>query len=529
MTAESIAHELGQGREKRTTTGWTTLCPAHNDHNPSLSVDEKEGHILFCCRTGCEQSRVIDALKDRGLWSNGAGSNGHPANNSKSGLSLEKFAAAKGFDVQFLSRCGVTEEKGGLVFHYLLMNGQRAARQRIRLALGGNRQFIWNDQKGRPVPYGLWRLDEARKRDARELVLCEGESDTLTFWFHNITALGIPGADMCSILAGPHIRDFGTMLICKEPDHGGEVFEKGCIAQLAKLEFEGTVRVVEMAKAAAKDPNALHIKLLGDAGGFTSEWGALVEQARVVELPLVGLETFNAADVEERKVEWLWPARIPHRKLTLFVGHTSLGKSFASLYVVTQLTTGNPWPDGSPNGNVIKSVIFSAEDSIADTIVPRLKALGAERGHIILTGRMRESNEAGEIARRAFNLTRDLPQLERTLDRNPDTKLVVVDPISSFMGRADSHKNAEVRADVLDPLSELAERRGVAVLAVSHLNKGGGNAMERVSGSVAFPAAARAVWGFTADSKDPDSHANALRQIEFGAQDARISLSDRGS
>ena len=156
---------LGQGREKRTTTGWTTLCPAHNDHNPSLSVDEKEGHILFCCRTGCEQSRVIDALKDRGLWSNGAGSNGHPANNSKSGLSLEKFAAAKGFDVQFLSRCGVTEEKGGLVFHYLLMNGQRAARQRIRLALGGNRQFIWNDQKGRPVPYGLWRLDEARKRD----------------------------------------------------------------------------------------------------------------------------------------------------------------------------------------------------------------------------------------------------------------------------------------------------------------------------------------------------------------------------
>ena len=100
----------------------------------------------------------------------------------------------------------------------------------------------------------------------------------------------------------------------------------------------------------------------------------------------------------KRKVEWLWPARIPHRKLTLFVGHTSLGKSFASLYVVTQLTTGNPWPDGSPNGNVIKSVIFSAEDSIADTIVPRLKALGAERGHIILTGRMRESNEAGEIA-----------------------------------------------------------------------------------------------------------------------------------
>jgi putative DNA primase/helicase len=53
-------------------------------------------------------------------------------------------------------------------------------------------------------------------------------------------------------------------------------------------------------------------------------------------------------------------------------------------------------------------------------------------------------------------------------------------------------------------LSELAERRGVTVLAVTHFNKSGGsNSLERISGSIAFPAAARMVWGFSKDPNDP--------------------------
>jgi hypothetical protein len=59
-----------------------------------------------------------------------------------------------------------------------------------------------------------------------------------------------------------------------------------------------------------------------------------------------------------------------------------------------------------------------------------------------------------------------------------------------------------MRTEVLDPLSEMAERRGLAVIAITHWNKGGGNPLERVSGSIAFPAAARQVWGFTADPED---------------------------
>lgn len=505
ITASEIAHGCGQGREKRTPSGWSTLCPAHDDHDPSLSVDDHEGRILVRCRVGCDQARVIEALKDRGLWSNGATSNGH-ANGSVPHLTLAQFGTAKGFTADFLSQCGVSEEKGGLVFHYLLMKGQRADRQRVRLWLDGDKRFIWNRGEGRPVPYGLWRLEAARKAGITDLILCEGESDALTFWLHEIAAVGVPGADNCKLLMAQHVAGFSRILVVRENDHGGEVFEQGCKGRLAELEFPGDVAVVEMAKAAVKDPNELHVKLLRDPGGFMSEWNALVEQARAIELPNVGLEVFDASAVREKSIEWLWPNRIPRGKLVLFVGHPGLGKSFASLYVAAQLSNGNPWADGSPNGIAAESVVFSAEDSIEDTIVPRLRSLGALQGSgkIFLVKRVREANEAGEITRRSFNLTRDMPLLEKALTKHPSTQLVIVDPVSAFMGRTDSHKNAEVRSDVLDPLSELAERRGVTVLAVTHFNKsGGGNSLERISGSIAFPAAARMVWGFSKDPNDP--------------------------
>jgi hypothetical protein len=115
-----------------------------------------------------------------------------------------------------------------------------------------------------------------------------------------------------------------------------------------------------MAAVNVKDVNELHLKLLGDPGGFESELGALIEQARAIELPIVGLEVFDAATIIEKPIEWLWPNRIPRGKLVLYVGPPGLGKSFASLFVVAQLSNGRPWPDGSANVEIANSIVFSA-------------------------------------------------------------------------------------------------------------------------------------------------------------------------
>ncbi len=66
MRVETIAKALG-GR--KVGGGWMARCPAHEDRNPSLSIhDADDGKVLVRCHTGCDQGRVIAALRSRGLW-----------------------------------------------------------------------------------------------------------------------------------------------------------------------------------------------------------------------------------------------------------------------------------------------------------------------------------------------------------------------------------------------------------------------------------------------------------------------------
>src|SRR5207245_6976394 len=63
-----------------------------------------------------------------------------------------------------------------------------------------------------------------------------------------------------------------------------DLFERGCIARLAQLEYRGQVHIVEMARAGVKDVNDLHVKFLNKPGAFASEFGALVELARIAQI-----------------------------------------------------------------------------------------------------------------------------------------------------------------------------------------------------------------------------------------------------
>jgi hypothetical protein len=101
-----------------------------------------------------------------------------------------------------------------------------------------------------------------------------------------------------------------------------------------------------------------------------------------------------------------------------------------------------------------------------------------------------------------FSIAEDIQALGRVLSELRDVVLVIVDPISAYLGKTDSHKNAEVRA-VLAPLAELAAKFNVAILGITHLSKASGPAaLMRVMGSVAFVAAARAAWLVTNDPQD---------------------------
>ena len=206
------------------------------------------------------------------------------------------------------------------------------------------------------------------------------------------------------------------------------------------------------------------------------------------------------SDVEMRAVDWYWRARLAAGKHTALAGDPGAGKSSVTIAIAAAFTTGGGWPCGegrAPVGNVI---VLSAEDGEADTIKPRLVAAGGDPSRVYVVSATKD----GE-GQRTFNLQADLDLLERAIDKIGDVLLVIIDPVSSYLGKVDGHKNSEVRG-VLEPLSEMAARLGVAILSVTHFSKDGSGksakAFHRFVGSIAFIGAPRMAFTVMPDPED---------------------------
>jgi len=210
-----------------------------------------------------------------------------------------------------------------------------------------------------------------------------------------------------------------------------------------------------------------------------------------------------ASEIEMEPVEWLWPGRIAVGKHTCIAGEPGTGKSQLATYIAAQVSMGAAWPcdEGrAPQGSVL---LLSAEDGEADTIAPRLHAAKADLGRVHIISAVRTDYKN----RRGFNLQADIELLEQKITELGDVALITIDPISSYLGKTDSHKNAEVRG-VLEPLSAMAERMRVAVLSVTHFSKTGAanttKALHRFIGSIAFVGAPRMAFAVIEDADDSD-------------------------
>jgi len=255
---------------------------------------------------------------------------------------------------------------------------------------------------------------------------------------------------------------------------------------------EGVDTVMQAVALAEAVPSAAHleahIRLLLERVGVDSLTGPIL-------VPL--------ADIQPEPISWLWPGRIPLGKLTLIVGDPGLGKSFLMVDMAARISVEAPWPDGgtSPKGKVI---LLTAEDGLADTVRPRLDAMGGNPAYVVaLKGVRRKGGDRSGITESGVNLAKDINEIEAAIEET-GAIMVGIDPLSAYLGRTDSYKDAEVRG-LLAPLAALAERRNVAVVGIMHLSKDSQRrALYRAQGSLAFVAAARAVFVVTPDQDNPD-------------------------
>jgi hypothetical protein len=236
------------------------------------------------------------------------------------------------------------------------------------------------------------------------------------------------------------------------------------------------------------------------------------------------------SDVTPQPITWLWPLRIARGKLTVIAGNPGLGKSFITLDLAARVSRGDGFPlsplSAAAPGGV---VLLSAEDDLADTIRPRLDTAGADPTRIVAMNTIKQFDKAqNRWVYRQFTLSDDLARLETAIRLVGNCVLVIIDPISAYLGSTDSHNNSEVRG-LLAPLSELAARHKVAVVVVSHLNKGTGDAINRVMGSLAFVAAARAAYVITKDQNNPSRRLFLPAKNNLGVDDTGLAYQLTGS
>lgn len=223
--------------------------------------------------------------------------------------------------------------------------------------------------------------------------------------------------------------------------------------------------------------------------------------------PIWTLKTERLSDVKPQPVNWV--VRAPDQKgfipsgLSIIVGDPGAGKSTMVRAVLACITTGEgafPCAEG-------KVIYLCWEDDEASTVLPHLLACGGDpRGVELVRGISNDIGGESQFLPVHLGLVREY------LEKNPDTRVIVVDVLASMtsLGQRNSDRGEDIRG-LLDPLHKLGLELGVAIVVLHHQNKRTGEgALTRVSGSVQISGTARLVWTVGADPDDPNIRRVAL-------------------
>ncbi len=263
---------------RRNGGGWQALCPAHADNNPSLSIYEKDGRILLHCFAGCATEDICNAagIKMRELFSADHHEDPAPQRDCNGAtLTLAQYALAKRLPVEFLKMLGLSDLRyqgaSAVRIPYLDEGGTEVAvRFRLTMEMSPNAENRFRWKKGaKPQLYGLWR-----KQETPYVILCEGESDCHTLWYHGLSALGVPGAaNWNETRDATHFDRFSRIYVVIEPDKGGMTVK----AWLGKSRIRDRAFLLSLNEF--KDPSALH---LNDPAQFVSSFAGAIK----VSVPL---------------------------------------------------------------------------------------------------------------------------------------------------------------------------------------------------------------------------------------------------
>jgi hypothetical protein len=217
------------------------------------------------------------------------------------------------------------------------------------------------------------------------------------------------------------------------------------------------------------------------------------------------------SQIAPEPLRWLSPGRLAAGKITLLDGDPGLGKSTLLCEFAARISRGDPLPggDAAPPRPV---VLMSAEDDPYDTIRPRIDAAGGDPRRVIAFATL--PNDASNETLGA--IPDHLYVIEEIITRTR-AALLIIDPLVAFLARGHNANSDQGVRRAFHALKGLAERTGVAIVAVRHLNKSmTANPLYRGGGSIGIIGAARCALLLAPDPDDAERRILASTKDNLG-------------
>ena len=203
------------------------------------------------------------------------------------------------------------------------------------------------------------------------------------------------------------------------------------------------------------------------------------------------------SDVKPEKQEFLWNPYIPIGEITVMYAAGGTGKSYATIGIAADITTGRSLPRYGIEQTAInpeKVLFISAEDN-ESIILNRMKEAGGNPDNCYV---MKTPKTRKDLDTASFLLPQNKDDIVRIqafarLLEQIRPKLVIIDPWSVYIGDDKNMNKANDVRGVTNVLTVLAKEYNCAILIVAHVNKmpQTENANNAVSGSTALIDSAR--------------------------------------
>jgi hypothetical protein len=432
MTAfERILDRLDGVRRNRDRTA-VARCPAHDDHNPSLSLRAIETQVLLHCHAGCHTSDVLASLE--------------------------------------MTMSDLYDDPKGATYRY--DDGRQVHRT-------PNKQFKQSGHiNGTTQLYRASAVAEA-VRNGTVVALVEGEKDVHALESLGVVATTAPMGATSWSKVDPSPLHGGKIAVIPDTDEAGRRW-----AQAVQASLDGKVDSLWfMAPKVGKDA-ADHVAAGYGLAEFTPIEPPEPQPAEPADE--AALRLVEAVDVIISRVRFLWANRIPLGAFTLIPGEEGVGKTTINTWIIAHVTNGTL--PGELYGQPRHVIIIAPEDHREAVVVPRLKEAGADLKLVTFI-------DARIFGGSEYNITipRDLDEIAKVCGQR-DTALVVIDSFVTTLPETMKSISYKDTATVLKALGVFAEATDVAVIAPWHLNKGGGSDTAlRMMDSRGFRTAARSI------------------------------------